>query len=93
MKLHLDCRCGCDILCVEKLYERDPANDLGAIYYFNMYRSLDKGRFWYRLACAWRYFRSGEFAWSDMTVGDKDIEQLIAFLQTAHASKEVEHNE
>ena len=80
VKLHINCKCGCDVLCIEKLFER---NESGAVYYFNMYRSLDKGGFWYRLMCSWRYFRSGEFAWSDMTVEDKDIEGLIDFLKNA----------
>ena len=86
MKFHIDCRCGCDVLCVEKIIERDEAEP--AIYYFNMYRSCDKGGFWYRLKCAYKYFKSGEFAWSDMTIEDKDIDGLIEFLQSAKYSKE-----
>ena len=86
MKFHIDCKCGCDVLCIEKIIERNKNEP--AIYYFNMYRSLGKGRLWYRLKCAWKYFRSGEFAWSDMTIEDKDINNLINFLNKAKSAKE-----
>ena len=81
MKIYIDCRCGCDVLCIEKIIERNEYGD--AVYYFNMYRSLDKGGFWYRLKCAWRYFRKGEFAYSDMTVETKDLDKMIEFLKEA----------
>jgi len=91
MKFYTKCRCGCSVLCIEKIFDRF-ANDKitePAVYYFNMYRSCDKGGFWYRLKCAWKYFRSGEFAWSDMTIEDGDIEGLITFLTKSMASEEV----
>jgi hypothetical protein len=79
MKLHIDCRCGCDVLVIERIKDWD-------IYYFNMYRSSDKGGFWYRFKNAWKYFRSGEFAYSDMTIEAKDIDRMIEFLQQAKKS-------
>jgi hypothetical protein len=88
MKFHIDCRCGCDVLCIEKTIE--ASKEQKALYYFNMYHSYDKGGFWYRLKCAWKYFRHGEFAWSDMTLEDKDIDNLINFLQDAKESDVVE---
>jgi hypothetical protein len=89
MKLHIDCRCGCDILCIEKIFERDE--DYEAIYYFNMYRSSPSfPYFWCRLKRAWEYFRKGEFAYSDMTIGEKDIDKMIEFLKQAKEQKENE---
>ena len=81
MNIHIDCRCGCDVLCIEKIIEEDEFNS--AIFYFNMYRSLDKCGFWRRLKQAWKYFRMGEFAYSDMTIETKDINKMIEFLREA----------
>jgi len=66
---------------IEKIvdtYYKDPA-----VYYFNMYRSMDKAGFWTRLKWAWRYFRQGEFAYSDMTVETQDIDRMIKFFEEA----------
>jgi len=85
VKFHLDCQCACDVLVVEKLWEEKES--ARAVYYFNMYRSHDKRGFLFRLKCAWEYFRRGEFAYSDMTVDDRDLERLIDFLQKAKLEK------
>jgi len=78
-KLYIDCRCGCDVLCIEKLFENE---DQSSLYYFNMYRSHGPAGFWMRLSRAWKYFRKGEFAYSDMTVETRDIQRLIEFLES-----------
>jgi len=84
MKLHIDCRCGCDVMVVEKIIEAGE----GSLYYFNMYRGYAKSGFWRRLKQAWKYFRKGEFAYSDMTIETPDLDKLITFLMEARSQEE-----
>lgn len=81
MKIYIDCRCGCSILRIQKELESDEHNS--AIFYFNMYRSLNRCGLFTRIKQAWEYFRSGEFAYSDIVVETEDIDRMIKFLKTA----------
>lgn len=80
MKTYIPCRCGCDIMVIDKIAELEDEGDL---FYFNMYRSQHPGGIWYRLKNAWEYFLKGEFAYSDMTIETKDIDKIIDFLVKA----------
>ena len=81
MEIYIPCRCGCDVMVVEKIYEEG-----GGLFYFNMYRSVRGAGFFERIRRAWRYFRLGEFAYSDMTIETKDIDRMIDFLKTVKES-------
>jgi hypothetical protein len=85
MKLHLDCRCGCDVLKVEKFND-----DLG-IFSFMMFKSSAMG-FWQRVKQSWRYFRDGEFAYNDMIFEKADLDKLIDFLVHARDEKEAKND-
>jgi hypothetical protein len=87
MKLYIDCVCGCDILVVEKYWERDEEN--GSEYFFRIYKSSEGAGFFKRIQLAWRYFLYGEFAWTEMCVTEKDLEKIIQFLQETKISKEI----
>lgn len=74
-KLFIECDCGCDVLKIEKW------DDDWGLFSLVMYKSTRAG-FWRRLKYAWDYFKNGEFAYNDMIIKEKDLDNLSSFLSS-----------
>jgi len=74
MKLLIDCDCGADILKVEKIDEDS--------IWFCIYKSRRMG-LWDRVKASWHYFWHGEFFNNDISLNEKQIDELTNFFHSS----------